>query len=248
MRVTNLLSSAVKCLQLQGAPDQGLCPWTLLGAPPSDPHIGAGAFLAFPFFFLQETNPAKHRRQNSLTIYTKEFTELWWVASLSHRAAQMIRFFWHMTKLITETEKLQVLVVCNKTGRRLKTQARSYGQCCCLWYPPDTHAWCRSWASHLCSAEIRKKFRTNLKDSPPRFFIPGLKPPLYANHSHCSLPFLLQDWLDGFPRLFICFLLFSFALFHFLVFGSVWKIKLTCVSFWAHFTIASHIISKVRSK
>ena len=40
MRVTNLLSSAVKCLQLEGPdPDQGLCPWTPLGAPPPDPHI-----------------------------------------------------------------------------------------------------------------------------------------------------------------------------------------------------------------
>ena len=55
MRVTNLLFSAVKCLQLQ------LCPWTPLRALHPDPHIGslsrARQFLAFRFFFLQETNP-----------------------------------------------------------------------------------------------------------------------------------------------------------------------------------------------
>ena len=50
--------------------------------------------------------------------------------------------------------------------------------------------------------------------SPP--FIPGLKPSFSANPSRRSLPFLLQDWLHGFPGLFldtsehICFLLFSF--------------------------------------
>ena len=38
---------------------------------------------------------------------------------------------------------------------------------------------------------------------PPRHsFIPGLNLPFSANSSHCSLPFLLQDWLHGFPGLF----------------------------------------------
>ena len=55
--------------------------------------------------------------------------------------------------------------------------------------------------------------------SPTHFFIPGLKPSFSANPFHRSLPFLLQDWLHGFPGLFtdtsehIRFLLFSFFLF-----------------------------------
>jgi len=37
--------------------------------------------------------------------------------------------------------------------------------------------------------------------SPPRSFTPGLKPSFSANPSHRSLPFLLPDWLHGFPGL-----------------------------------------------
>ena len=57
--------------------------------------------------------------------------------------------------------------------------------------------------------------------SPPLSFIPGLKPFFFANSSLRSLPFLLQDSLRGFPKLFtntskhIHFLLFSFSVFHF---------------------------------
>ena len=36
--------------------------------------------------------------------------------------------------------------------------------------------------------------------SPPHSFIPGLKPSIFANPSHRSLPFLLQGWLHGFLR------------------------------------------------
>ena len=36
----------------------------------------------------------------------------------------------------------------------------------------------------------------------PHSFIPGLKLSFSANSSQRSLPFLLHDWLDGFPRLF----------------------------------------------
>ena len=66
MRVTNLLSSAVKCLQLQGGfaplpPDQGLCPWTPLGAQPPDPHIGSRSrarhILSVPVLFLTGNEP-----------------------------------------------------------------------------------------------------------------------------------------------------------------------------------------------
>jgi len=57
MRVTNLLFSAVKCLQLQG----GFAPPDPLGAPPPDPHIGSRSrarhILSVPVLFLQETNP-----------------------------------------------------------------------------------------------------------------------------------------------------------------------------------------------
>jgi len=59
--------------------------------------------------------------------------------------------------------------------------------------------------------------------SPIRSFIPGLIPFFPANPSHCSVPFLLQDSLQGFPGLFIDtskhirFLLYSFfSVFHFL--------------------------------
>ena len=66
MSVTDLLSSAIKCLQLQGAsppwpPDQGLCPWTPLGAPPPDPHIRSRSrarhILSVPVLFLTENEP-----------------------------------------------------------------------------------------------------------------------------------------------------------------------------------------------
>ena len=52
--------------------------------------------------------------------------------------------------------------------------------------------------------------------SHPHSFIPGLKPPFSAKHSHRSLSFLLPDWLHGFPGLLtvtskhIRFLLVSF--------------------------------------
>ena len=57
---------------------------------------------------------------------------------------------------------------------------------------------------------------------PLHSFIPGLKLSFSVNPSHRSLPFLLQDWLLGFPGLFtdtsdehIHFLLFLFS--HFLL-------------------------------
>jgi len=60
MRVTNLLSLAVKCLQLQGGlrpPD----PWTPLGAPPPDPHIGSRSrarhILSVTVLFLTGNEP-----------------------------------------------------------------------------------------------------------------------------------------------------------------------------------------------
>ena len=59
--------------------------------------------------------------------------------------------------------------------------------------------------------------------SPPRSFTPGLKPSFSANPSHRSLPFLLPDWLHGFPGLstdtseHIRFFVFSFSVLHFLV-------------------------------
>ena len=85
----------------------------------------------------------------------------------------------------------------------------------------------------------------------PYSFIPGLNPSFSANPSHRSLPFLLPDWLHRFPGLFtatlehIRFLLFSFSVFHFLVFGSVWQIMLTYVSFWAYIKIASRTVSYI---
>ena len=84
-------------------------------------------------------------------------------------------------------------------------------------------------------------------------FIPGLKPSFSANPSHCSFPSLLQDWLHGLPGLFTdtsdkfwaysFYTFYFFSVFHFLVFASVWQIKLTYVSFWAHVKIASRIVS-----
>jgi len=56
---------------------------------------------------------------------------------------------------------------------------------------------------------------------PLHSFIPGLKPSFSTGPSHRSLPFLLQDWLRGFPGLFtdtsehIRFLVFTFSVFHF---------------------------------
>ena len=62
--------------------------------------------------------------------------------------------------------------------------------------------------------------------SNPHSFIPGLKPSFSENPSHRSLPYLLQDWLHGFPGLFTDtehtrFLLLIFLFFHFLVVGSL---------------------------
>jgi len=52
-------------------PDQGLCPWTPLGAPPPDPHIGSRSrarhILSVPVLFLQETNP-----EHNITITKTE--------------------------------------------------------------------------------------------------------------------------------------------------------------------------------
>jgi len=53
--------------------------------------------------------------------------------------------------------------------------------------------------------------------SPPHSFISGLKLSFSSNPSHCSLSFLFQVWLHGFPGLFtdtsehVRFLLFSFS-------------------------------------
>jgi len=64
--------------------------------------------------------------------------------------------------------------------------------------------------------------------SPSHSFIPRLKLPFSANPPPRCLPFLLRDWLDGLPALFIDtsehirFLLFSFfSVFHLVVVGSV---------------------------
>jgi len=84
----------------------------------------------------------------------------------------------------------------------------------------------------------------------PSLFHSRLKTFLFsADPSHRSLPFLFQNWLSGFPGLFtdtsehICFLLFSFSVFHFLVVGSVQQIKLIRVGFWVHVKITSPIVS-----
>ena len=66
-----------------------------------------------------------------------------------------------------------------------------------------------------------------------------------------AFPFLLQDSLYGFPRLFIVtsehirlfYFLVFFSVFTFLVVGSVRYIKLTYVGFRAHVKIASRIVS-----
>ena len=80
----------------------------------------------------------------------------------------------------------------------------------------------------LCHPSIPTKHSTHIIPSPLHSFIPGLKPSFSANPSNGSLPFLLRDWLHGFPELFtdtseqIRSLLFSFSVIHFLVVGSVW--------------------------
>jgi len=62
---------------------------------------------------------------------------------------------------------------------------------------------------------------------PLHSFIPGLKPSFSTGLSHRSLPFLLQDWLRGFPGLFtdtsehIRFFSFYFFCFSLSVVGSV---------------------------
>ena len=84
----------------------------------------------------------------------------------------------------------------------------------------------------------------------PQSFIPGLKPSFSANPSHRSLPFLLQDWLHGFPGLFtntsehmhFYFLVF----FSLLVVASMHQIKLTYAGFWAQEHLTSYCIIIVR--
>ena len=83
----------------------------------------------------------------------------------------------------------------------------------------------RSCAKHLTVESYKLTFIPIIISipSPPHSFIPDLKPSFSANPSHRGL----QNWLHGFPRLstdtyeHICFLLFSFSVFHFLVVGSV---------------------------
>jgi len=101
-------------------------------------------------------------------------------------------------------------------------------------------------SSVLRSGTDHKEMWTMDLDRKAHSFIPGLKPSFSANPSHCSLPFLYQNWLHGFPGLFadtsehIRFLLFSFLFLHFLVVGSVRYIKPTHVGFWLHVKIASY--------
>ena len=46
-------------------PDQGLCPWTPLGAPPPDPHIGSRSrALSVPVLFLTGNEPCLHSHQS----------------------------------------------------------------------------------------------------------------------------------------------------------------------------------------
>ena len=56
---------------------------------------------------------------------------------------------------------------------------------------------------HLRVALLPLVSSTHHSHHPPPLhsFIPGLKPYFSANASHHSLPFLLQDWLHGFPGL-----------------------------------------------
>ena len=70
-----------------------------------------------------------------------------------------------------------------------------------------------------------------------------LKPSFSANPSHRSLPFLLPDWLYGFPGLFtatsehVRFCFFSFPFLSLVPSGRL------NVSFWAHVKIAQRIVS-----
>jgi len=85
--------------------------------------------------------------------------------------------------------------------------------------------------------------------SPPHSFIPGLKPSFSVNPSHRSLPFFLQDWLHGFPRLFTVtsehIPSFTFYFFCLTLFSCRFRAvdKLSHVGFRAHVKIASRIVS-----
>ena len=70
-----------------------------------------------------------------------------------------------------------------------------------------------------------------------------LKPSFSANPSHRSLPFLLPDWLYGFPGLFTAtseHVRFYFFSFPFLCLVPSGRLN---VSFWAHVKIAQRIVS-----
>ena len=60
------------------------------------------------------------------------------------------------------------------------------------------------WFNHLWVALPPSVLSTHHSHhpSPRHSFIPALKPSFPANPSHCSLPFLLQEWLHGFSGLF----------------------------------------------
>ena len=122
----------------------------------------------------------------------------------------------------------------SSTSSSLRITDRSFQYASpCLWnqLPASLHQWHTNLSTSASRSSLSGTSSTSSIDSPlsssitPHSFISSLKLFFSANPSHRSVPFLLQYWLHGFPRLFsdtselIRFLLFSFS--PLLVVGSV---------------------------
>ena len=117
-----------------------------------------------------------------------------------------------------------------------------------------THVTCRLTAENRDQLRIRSVIEYGLPlpffpvaaDRAPAVSIDicGTRPCSAANQPHAATALDRRDrQTDERTDTHICFLLFSFSLFHFLVVGSVRYIKLTRVGFRAHVKIASRIVS-----
>ena len=112
MRVTNLLSSAVKCLQLQGAspPWPGALPWTPLGAPPPDPHIRSRSrarhILSVPVLFLTGNEPCQRLSKMCQILGMLQFIQVLIIRLFKNKNSQQLQWAaarqkWRLSRIHT---------------------------------------------------------------------------------------------------------------------------------------------------
>ena len=140
-------------------------------------------------------------------------------ASVGSRGRPAVLRTWRQFYELVDWRRIAVQVYRN-TGDVRSTRASQVGLLT-LWRCRD---WCIAAAYSPADARRRPAY---IDAAPATPFIPGLKPSFSATASDCSLPFLLPDWLHGFPGLFadtsehVGLLIFGFSVFLFLIVVSV---------------------------